>query len=103
MAKKKPRLLLLPRLLPQLLLLPLLLHLLLLRPLHLPLLLLLQHQLPSNRFLRTWNRFGGCKKPAFGPVFLCLQRLNRQPVKTICLRGQIKGVRYLTKHFSHRR
>lgn len=40
MAKKKPRLLLLPRLLPQLLLLPLLLHLLLhlllLRPLHLP-------------------------------------------------------------------
>ena len=71
--KKKPRLPLRPpRLLLRLLPLPLRpLHLLLPRPLRLPR-LLLRLRLPSNRVTRTWNRFGGYKKPAFGPVFLWL-------------------------------
>ena len=47
-------------------------------------------------FLRTWNRFGGYEKPAFGPVFLCLSGLNRQPVKPFGLRCQIETFRHVT-------
>lgn len=68
MAKKKPRLLLLPRLLPQLLLLPLLLHLLLLLQ---PLLhqLLHLHQLPSNRFCDLGTASAVTKNRPFGRFF----------------------------------
>lgn len=101
MAKKKPRLLrppllLLPRLLP---LRPLLLLLLLLpRPLRLPR-LLLRLRLPSNRICELGTASAVEKKPAFGPVFLCL---DFQPVESVLLVGDDETFGHVGQYLTDR-